>query len=575
MSIQYDGLPSSSGIDGGVVAGPDSVLIDHVQVLLGAGGLMNGAGQPGGVINMVYKRPTEALQASARVSAGSWGFRRVTGDISGALTESGRIRGRLIAVDQAKDSFRDFEKEKKKVFYSVIEGDITDSTTLLFSMQVQDIYDNVTDRSGLPTDNDGNDMNWSRSTFLAPAWTQWNKYATTYKARLEQQLPADWALIAQAQQQKSEADWLFGTYSNFDSATGDATYSRWAQYNKETSDNVELYLSGSLELWGREHQLVVGGNWTDRTWGGRRADGTTYTANLYEFDPQTSVPQPEIVLDTALTDQITTQYGGYITGRFALTDSLATILGGRLSWYDYEFGTTTQEENGVFTPFAALTYDLNSWASAYASYTEIFNPQSNMDTDGNTLEPEVGANYEIGVKGEFYEGRLNASLTLFRVQKDNEALLVQPYDADNICGGWCYEPKGKTTTNGVDFGLSGEVIKGLQVMGGFTQYKKDDNNETVRIAKLASSYSLAGQPWRIGGSIDDSTKTYGQWGMSQDARTLVGLFGQYQLNPQLVIALNLHNLLDEKYYANAIDSGYGNQYWGEPRSWTLSVNADW
>lgn len=195
---------------------------------------------------------------------------------------------------------------------------------------------------------------------------------------------------------------------------------------------------------------------------------------------------------------------------------------------------------------------------------EIFNPQSSRGTDGNTLEPEVGTNYELGVKGEFYNGALNTSLALFRIQKDNEAQLLQPHDPNNICGGWCYEAKGKTTTKGVDLGLSGEVVDGVQVMAGFTQYKKDDNDETVRIAKLSGSYSPENARWSLGANIDNSTKSYGQWGMSQDARTLVGLFGKYQVNPSVELALNIQNVLDKKYYANAIDSGYGNQYWGEP-----------
>ncbi|MAX55912.1 MAG: hypothetical protein CL537_10460 [Alcanivoracaceae bacterium] len=577
MAIQYDGLPSTSGIDGGVVAGPDSALLDSTEILLGAAGLMNGAGQPGGVINMNYKRPTRNYQASAELMAGSWDLRRMVVDVSGGLTESDRIRARVVAVDQAEESFRDVEREKKKVFYSIIEGDLTDSTLLSLSIQTQDIYDNVTDRSGLPSDNAGNDMDWSRSTFLAPAWNRWNKYATTYRAKVEQQLPSDWLLIVQASTMKSEADWLFGTLSSFDSDTGDATFSRWGQYNKETSDDAELYLRGPLELFGRSHELVFGGNWTERLWTGISGDGTDYSTNLYGFDPQTSVPAPEITLNQPINDQITRQYGGYAAGHFTVTDRLKAIIGSRLSWYHYEYSGTERDEDRIVTPYMGLTYDLNSWASVYASYTDIFNPQSAKDTSGNTLDPELGASYEAGFKGEFYDGLLNASVTAFRIRKDNEALLNSsiPFDANNACGGWCYEANGKTTTDGFDLGLAGRVTESIQIMGGFTQYKKDDNDETVRITKLSGSYTPPSQKWSTGVSIDNSTKSYGQWGMSQDARTLVGAFGRYQINPQLDIALNLHNLLDEEYYANAIDSGYGRQYWGEPRSWTVALRGKW
>lgn len=575
MSIQYDGLPSTSGIDGGVVAGPDSALIDRTEVLLGAAGLMSGAGQPGGVINMIFKRPTADFQGAASLTAGSWETQRMMADLSGPLSTEGAVRGRVVAVDQSEESFRDFKKERKKVFYAVVESDLTETTLLTLSIQNQDIYDNVTDRSGLPTDNDGRNMDWSRSTFLAPAWNRWNKYATTYKVRLQQELAADWQLTVQGSALKSEADWLFATLSEFDSTTGEARFARWGQYNKETSDDLEIFSSGPVTLFGRSHEIVLGGNWTERVWNGRDGDGTDYTTNLYDFDPITSIPQPELVLDTRINDQITEQYGGYLAGHFNFTDRLAAILGARLSWYRYEFGDTAREEDEVVTPYAGVTYELNEWASVYASHTDIFNPQSARGTDGNTLEPEVGVSQELGLKGEFFEGRLNASAVLFKIQKDNEAELLQPYDATNICGGWCYAPKGETITDGIDLSLSGQVTRELQVMAGFTQYEKDDNDETVNIAKFSASYAPVGQDWSAGISIDASSKSYGQWGMSQEARTLVGMFGKYQLNPYLNLALNGYNLLDEKYYANAIDSGYGNQYWGEPRSWALTLQAKW
>lgn len=577
MTIQYDGLPSTSGIDGGVVAGPDSALLDSTEVLLGAAGLMNGAGQPGGVINMIYKRPTDETQASAEVTFGSWDLRRIVADLSGSLTPSDRIRARVVAVDQSEESFRDFEREKKKVLYTVVEGDLTDDTTLTLSIQTQDIYDNVTDRSGLPTDNDGNDMNWSRSTFLAPDWNRWNKYATTYRARIEQRLPSDWQFIAQASTLKSEADWRFATLSEFNSSSGVATFRRWGQYNEETSDDAELYLRGPVELFGRSHDLVFGGNWTDRLWTGRDGDGTDFDTDLYNFDPKNSIPIPEIVLDTAIGEQITRQYGGYAAGHFTFTNRLKAVIGSRLSWYHYEFRNTTRDEDRVVTPYLGLTYDINTWASVYASYTDVFNPQSSRDTSGLILDPEKGSSYELGFKGELYDGLLNTSVTLFRISKDNEAQLISdiPFDAGNACGGWCYEANGKTTTNGFDLGVSGRITDSLQVMGGFTQYRKNDNDETVRIAKLSASYSPESQPWSTGISLDTSTKSYGQWGMSQDARTLLGVFARYQISPKLDLALKVRNLLDDKYYANAIDSGYGRQYWGDPRSWSISLRGTW
>lgn len=77
-------------------------------------------------------------------------------------------------------------------------------------------------------------------------------------------------------------------------------------------------------------------------------------------------------------------------------------------------------KSGVVTPYAGVVLDLNDTFSVYASYTNIFQPQTYYKTASNTsLGPLQGDNYELGIKGEFYDGALNASLALFEVQQKN------------------------------------------------------------------------------------------------------------------------------------------------------------
>jgi outer membrane receptor for ferric coprogen and ferric-rhodotorulic acid len=60
--------------------------------------------------------------------------------------------------------------------------------------------------------------------------------------------------------------------------------------------------------------------------------------------------------------------------------------------------------------------------SAYASDTDIFKPQNYKDVDGGILDPEEGENYELGLKSEWFDGRLQASAAFFEVRKDNLAV---------------------------------------------------------------------------------------------------------------------------------------------------------
>lgn len=64
-----------------------------------------------------------------------------------------------------------------------------------------------------------------------------------------------------------------------------------------------------------------------------------------------------------------------------------------------------------------MIYDLNQTYSVYASYTDIFKPQSNFDAGGGLLDPITGKNYEIGLKGEHFGGALNSQIALFQIDQ--------------------------------------------------------------------------------------------------------------------------------------------------------------
>lgn len=578
MQVQYDGIPSGSGIDGGVVTAPDGAIIDHTEVLIGAAGLLNGAGEPGGVVNIVRKRPTAESSASVEASAGSWDTHRVVADASGALNESKSVRARIVAVGEEYDSFRDYIGGKKQAFYSIVEADVSESTMLSAILYYQNIYDTTADRNGLPTANNGTDLHWGRSTFLSPDWNKWDKESLTTVVKLDQELPRDWKLKVSASRMKADADWLFGNYYNFDSNTGNAVFYRWAQETEEVSRDVDLFLSGPVAFLGREHEFIFGGNWSKRTWDNTNYDDSTYIAtNLYTFDPTTSVPYPNLVL-SGTGSIVTKQEGIYSAARLSLNDSLKLIIGSRASWYNYAYSDSDgyeerMKEDGELTPYAGLVYTINDWASAYISYADIFNPQSVKNSSGSLLDPEVGKSYEAGVKGEFLGGKLNTSFALFKIIKENEANLDEsvPYDTNNICKGYCYNASGTTETKGFDIGFSGEILENWNVLGGYTQYQKEDFDATIKVFKIASTYFMPTLQTTVGASLDTATKTVGTWGQITDDRTLMGLFAKYQVNKNLYVKLNVENLFDETYYANAMGSGYGHLYYGDPRSVTLSM----
>ncbi|MFP3526134.1 TonB-dependent receptor, partial [Pantoea sp. SIMBA_072] len=73
------------------------------------------------------------------------------------------------------------------------------------------------------------------------------------------------------------------------------------------------------------------------------------------------------------------------------------------------------------TRYAGLVYDLDTHHSVYASYTDIFKPQTSKGLDSKVLDPVMGENYEVGIKGEYFGGALNASIAVFQIDQKNRA----------------------------------------------------------------------------------------------------------------------------------------------------------
>ena len=584
-NFQYDGM--GMGLTGGVLVGDiDTAPYEQVDILHGANGLMTGTGNPSATVNFIRKRPTYEPEAKVSVSAGSWDKRRVDLDVSGPLTDSGNVRGRVIYANEVGNSYLDRYSREKNIFSGMLAFDLTDDDTLTVGYEDQKSDANGASWGALPlTDSNGNALHYSSTrSNIAQPWVYWDVRTTRAFAEWQHSFANDWksTLTLTAMEHREDTD-MFYIYGDKASATG---YTGLASnYKGKTRElDGDLSFSGPFSLGGREHQLTFGANVARSRTHETSLYGTSsyYTPVSLEDALKGSIPKPTYS-NTALADATSNytdrQKSLYAGARFSLTDDLHLITGARMLSADSDgdnYGSRRDVRvHGKITPYAGVVYDLTPKYSLYASYTKIFNPQYYLNTQGQVLEPLEGKSYEAGIKGHLLDKRLDVSAAVFHTKQDNVATYV---GFDSALGGYLYDGM-SYKSSGLELEASGELAPGLQISGGYTYvYITDaDNNRGRKFIPrnaLTSSmtYRLPMAPKvKVGGSLKWQSKIENDDApaANQAAYALVGLMTSYDIDPHWSTQLNLDNLTNEKYLQSV---RYGQSNYGAPRNVTASVS---
>lgn len=577
-NFQYDGI-GIPFVYGNVEGDLDTAIYERVEVVRGANGLMSGTGNPSATINFVRKRPTLAPQARIDLTAGSWDKRRIDVDVSGALTESGNVRGRAVYANENKNSYLDRYSREKNIFHGVIEVDLDDNTLFTLGHTLQKSDANSPMWGALPLNfSDGSATDYSRSTSTSSEWAYWDVQENRTFAELAHSFANGWQAKAVLTHVEKKADGsLFYMYGTPDRDSGSGLFSYPSEYQDENKQLVaDLYASGPFALAGREHELVVGGSWSkseleDTSW----YDSTTGAAlpPLEEWDGNIGKPLNDMPTNGSdFTDRMQSVYSA---ARFSLTDSLNLITGARVVDVDSD-GTNYGESkstsyNNEVVPYAGLVYDLNEEYSVYASYTEIFDPQTKQDASGNRLAPVEGVNYEAGIKAELLDDKVNLSLAVFRTEQDNVASVA------GMNGGTIfYKGAEGITSEGYEVEVSGELLQGLQATAGYTFVDIQDAEDKHAITyspkhmlRASTTYRIPGiEQLKVGASMSWQDDVYN--GIAeQDAYALVNLMASYDIDPNWSVSANLNNVTDEKY----LSSLYWTQaYYGAPRNASMTVS---
>lgn len=257
---QQDGLSVGSDDSYSIAPPRDMEIYDRIEILRGPAGLLEGSGDPSGIINMVRRRPTAEAEGYANLSYGSWNNKRVSVGANNRLNEDGSIRGRVILTHQEKDFFYDYAEENRSSAYAIVEADLTDKTLLTTAINYSQ-SDSVP-FYGWPPHGGG----FSRSSYFGADWNK-TKVPNAFEGRLdlEHSFENNWKVKLSTIYQNQDLNTQMAIATTPNLASQRTSYYGYKKDSHQALYGGELSLSGTFNLFEREHDLIFGGTWSNNT----------------------------------------------------------------------------------------------------------------------------------------------------------------------------------------------------------------------------------------------------------------------------------------------------------------------
>lgn len=587
-SVELDGVPQLLGASAAMPE--DLAAYDKIELLRGSNGLLHGTGNPSATINLIRKRAPKDPLLNFKFQAGSWENYREQVDVGGPLNDEGTLRGLAVLAWSDKHQFYDRAKEHTRLVFGTVEGDLTPSTLLRLGAEYQQNTGNPR-IGGLPMDSNGHDLQLSRKTNLDAPWSSFDVYTTRLFMELNQKINDVWQSKFNVDYQHATSHVHYGVfYGSVSQDTGDGggiLFGGADQFNNNQL-SFDTNLTGKIDAFDLEHQLVIGASYTNAHIDRQNAvykDTYYFPVNVYHFDiSHLSEPALSEPYTAAHTREINKSLYGL--ARIKLADPLSFIIGGRENWYQQNSLKSTSESSGHFTPYGGLIWDFSPQWSWYASYADVYQPQSYQTYDGKLVDPLLGKTYETGFKNSFLNDALNTSITIFRMDMENTAF-IDPLHSKGRTS--YYMNGGQATTKGVELETNGYLTPYWTLYAGYT-YSKTMAGKTTggnnistyssaaprNIFRLWTNYDLPWDQrrWSIGGGVQAQshyTSIYSK-NVLQGGYALFNARLSYMISDNWKASLNMNNIFDRHYYSNLFQPEWSN-YYGTPRNIALTIEG--
>ena len=607
--------------------------VESVEVLKGSGAILYGMVEPGGMVNVTTKQPQATPYYAVNQQFGSYDMYRTTADATGPIAGNKDVLYRVNMSYQNSGSFREYVNNEKFYIAPIVKWNISPRTQMTGELEYG--HDNIGLDTGLvlrqndqwqmnnfgvnygqpfpaKQDNIFGSVNWSHQ--FSDDWTIKHSMTANQSKTNSMGLQAYPPYFAQIFVPGGPTDQVaLGLFKN------GSTYNTYAT-------NIDL--TGHFNTAWLKHTLLLGGDYY-------RVD-TTYStlSSVYNFagksylnptqcpdpycgltiDPTSSYGTPKSVSNTDqyglyLQDQIKLPYDVHVTGGFRYQN---IHQAGWAQASDLSVQQMQSLSADAVTPRVGILWHPQNWLSLYSNYTENFGAnQGKVYVDPNTQKqaaPTSAQQWEVGVKNEFFGGRLRSTFAYYNLTKQN----VASADTNTLhCGGSCVLLTGAVRSRGPELDIQGEILPGWKAIATYanTDITVTQGNGTDypaagsrywgvprNTASLWNIYDFQQDPlkgFKVGGGVtvrDGSLAyNYGQTGpdTTVPGYATVDLLAGYSKklgNSKVSVQFNINNLLDKHYYTQASvypsslnnAAGVGGAFasFGQPRTLMGSIRVE-
>lgn len=592
-NIQMNGMPGFAAR----MSAPSISNVERIEVLKGPASVLYGRATPGGLVNIITKRPSMDRQHVVDLRLGTFGggqgpgigdrnSYRVGGDFTGPVGSSRRVLYRFIASYDRVRSFRDFVEDTDLLVAPSLSFNLGPGTMLTLEGEYRDLDKSLDQQLIAPL----NDIN-----FLAPINVR-------YQEPDDKDLDKGEAVAAYFIKGFENGTSLNVTWRSVfheDSRRG-------FENNRVEADNRRVRRRDRYQVNGREfhvldttlnrkfgrgsvvHNVLVGlgGGFENRDFDRLRFGNVGFFVDLthpvYGLYPLPANPNPGFHRVTELWS-----YDAYVQDRVDIGEKWKALLGVRYDRLDTDFSELRladpdlSRSDDAFVPMGGLVFQPTRQVSLYGSYARSFEPQAvtAFDVNGqNPFEPEKGRQYEFGAKTEFAGGKAEATVAYFDIVKDNVLVLLTSGAS---------EQNGQEASKGFEADLRLQPVSALQTILGYTynDAKVTEDLDPLRVgARLINSSKHAFNAWarydipsgsarglglglgliyrgyRPGSFPNQVVRTGEPVPGEPIAQRIVDLPAYFRLDSSVYyvrsryeVTLKVTNLLDEKYYESAFN----------------------